>query len=77
LGSKRLKALSKMLVKLTTGHGGFVASQKFYLSAMEIYRNKYNSPNSKIVFVMASDDEPWCRTMFGNVSDNTSLKQLK
>ena len=51
------------------GHGGFVASQKFYLIAMKIYRNKYNSPSSKIVFIMASDDDQWCRKMFGNVSD--------
>jgi len=50
------------------GHG-FVASQKYYLIAIEYYRNKYNSFNSTAVFIMASDDDQWCRKMFGNMSD--------
>jgi hypothetical protein len=53
----------------TLGHGGFVASQKFYLSAMEFYQNKYDSSSSKTVFIMASDEDQWCRKMFGNMSD--------
>jgi len=51
------------------GHGGFVASQKFYLSAMDHYRNKYNDNNSTVVFIIASDEVQWCRKMFGNMSD--------
>ena len=51
------------------GHGGFVASQKFYLSAMDYYRNKYNDNNSTVVFIMASDEVQWCRKIFGNMSD--------
>jgi len=53
----------------TYAFGGFVASQKFYLSAMEHYRNKYNSKTSTVIFVMASDDVKWCRKMFGNLAD--------
>jgi len=54
---------------ITYAKGGFVASHKFYKSAMENYRNKYNSETSTIVFVMASDDDQWCRKMFGKMSD--------
>ena len=54
---------------ITHAKGGFVASQKFYLSAMEYYRNKYNSETLTVVFVMASDDDEWCMKMFGNMSD--------
>ena len=54
---------------ITYAQGGFVASHKFYLSAMEHYRNKYNSETSTVVFVMASDDDEWCMKMFGNMSD--------
>ena len=65
---------------ITYAKGGFVASHKFYLSAMEYYRNKYDSETSTVVFVMASDDDKWCRKMFGNMSNviftSTSTTQL-
>jgi len=51
------------------GHSGFLASQKYYLSAMEYYRNNYSSSNTTVVFIVASDDDQWCRKMFGNMSD--------
>jgi len=53
----------------TYAQGGFVASQRFYLTSMESFRTKYNSENSTLVFVMGSDDDQWCRKMFGNMSD--------
>jgi len=53
----------------TNARGGFVASQRFYLTAMEYYRSKYNSVTKTVVFVMASDDDKWCQKMFSNFSD--------
>ena len=37
---------------VTYGSGGYVASQKFYAAAMQVYRDKYKS--SQVVFIMVS-----------------------
>jgi hypothetical protein len=36
---------------------------------MEVFRKKYNSFKREVVFVLASDDEEWCRQMFSNETD--------
>ena len=36
---------------------------------MDVFRKKYNSVEKVVIFVMASDDEEWCRKMFSNETD--------
>ena len=44
---------------------------------MEVFRKKYNSVEKVVIFVMASDDEEWCRKMFSNETVASITFQLK
>jgi len=36
---------------------------------MNIFREKYVTSSSAVLFVMASDDDKWCKDMFANETD--------
>ena len=36
---------------------------------MNIYREKYNTENRVVLFILATDDINWTTTMFGNLTD--------
>jgi hypothetical protein len=48
---------------------GDLASSADFLEAMNIFRNKYLTPSTDILFIIASDDMVWCEKMFLNESD--------
>jgi len=48
---------------------GFVSSKNYFSLAMDTYRNKYNTENQTVLFIMAGDDVHWLTSMFGNISD--------
>lgn len=49
--------------------GGYIVSRRFFTTAMDIYRKKYNTGPNKVLFVLATDDEEWSQRMFSNISD--------
>jgi hypothetical protein len=48
---------------------GYVSSKKYFLAAMNIYREKYNTENQAVLFILATDDTKWATMMFGNLTD--------
>ena len=49
--------------------GGQLVSSRYFTEAMNIFRRKYNTNTTEVLFVMASDDIQWCKDKFGNVND--------
>jgi len=54
---------------MSRNNQGFVASKNFFFLAMDTYRQKYNSNNQSVLFIMAGDDGEWAQGTFGNLSD--------
>ncbi len=48
---------------------GDLASRAYFSEAMSIFRKKYVTLSTAILFVIASDDMDWCERMFLNESD--------
>jgi len=48
---------------------GQVASSEYFLSAMDIFRKRYVTSSTAVLFVVASDDVNWHEKMFLNESD--------
>ena len=44
-------------------------SSQYFRVAMNSTRVKYKTASNDVLFVMASDDIDWCRTMFSNETD--------
>ena len=40
---------------------GQLASRGYFLAAMNIYRKKYVTSSTAVLFVIASDDVRWCK----------------
>ena len=56
----------KLLKNLYAGH---VVSSRYFAEAMNMFRRKYNTNTTEVLFVMASDDSNWCKNKFSNQSD--------
>jgi len=48
---------------------GNLTSRAYFLEAMNIYRKKYVTSSTAVLFVIASDDMAWCKKMFLNEND--------
>ncbi len=48
---------------------GRMLTKMYFNSSMDYFRKKYSGANSKVVFVMSSDDISWCKKMFGDRKD--------
>jgi hypothetical protein len=48
---------------------GDLASRPYFLEAMNIFRKKYVTSSTAVLFVIASDDMAWCKKMFLNEID--------
>ena len=44
--------------------GATMVDHHFYEAAFEIYRQKYNDHNNKVIFLAASDDNKWIKVKF-------------
>jgi len=56
---------------------GALTSSKYFLTAMDMMRKKYNANSTNILFLMASDDPQWCKQEFGNLSDVVLTSEIQ
>jgi len=50
--------------------------EKYFNFAMDMFRNKYNKNNTKVIFVATSDDFDWIKRNFLNPGDIVFTKEL-
>ena len=49
---------------------------KYFNHAMDMFRDKYNKNNTKVVFIATSDDFEWIKQNFDNQGDIYFTKEL-
>ena len=49
---------------------------KYFNHAMDMFRNKYNKNNTKVIFVATSDDVDWIKGNFVNPGDIVFIRDL-
>ena len=49
--------------------GSSMVDHRFFDTAFDMYRRKYNDENNKVIFLAVSDDPAWLKTNLGRHSD--------
>ena len=55
----------------TVNAGSKLVNHRFFEKAFDIYRERYNDENSKVVFLAVSDDSSWIKVILQNRIDVT------
>ena len=71
-----LPSLQQFSILYNRVQGELVSSQ-YFRAAMDIYRQKYQTSTTNVLFVMASDDPKWCKKMFSNETDVVLTSSFK